>query len=109
MPRARSGSVLWEGAVVQSGVAPETATPPSHARLKLAEFGVEIVAREPVIVGRWLGFDPEVVAVAREQGNELDYARTIELMDWRTRVSPSLRDSRERQLTSKAPFGAFDQ
>jgi DNA-binding CsgD family transcriptional regulator len=53
------------------------------ARLKLAEYPVEILAREPVTIGRWLGFDPGAVALARGLGDELDFARTIELMDWR--------------------------
>jgi DNA-binding CsgD family transcriptional regulator len=54
------------------------------ARLQLARYPVEIFTREPVTVGRWLGFDPEAVALARRVGEELDFARTIELMDWRS-------------------------
>ena len=55
------------------------------ARLKLAEYPVEILTDTPVVIGRWVGFDPEAVEIARNAGDELDYARTVELMDWRTR------------------------
>jgi len=56
------------------------------ARLKLAERPVELLRAGPLRVGRWLGFDPEAVRIARESGEETDYARTIELMDWRSRA-----------------------
>lgn len=52
------------------------------ARLELGEYPVEIVARDPVPVGRWCGFRPEAVRLARETGSELDYARTLEVMEW---------------------------
>jgi DNA-binding CsgD family transcriptional regulator len=52
------------------------------ARLELAEDPVEIVARDPVTVGRWCGYLPEAVRLARETGDELDYARTLEVMEW---------------------------
>ena len=52
------------------------------ARLELTENPVEIVARDPLPVGRWCGYPPEAVRLARETGNELDYARTLEVMDW---------------------------
>jgi DNA-binding CsgD family transcriptional regulator len=53
------------------------------ARLKLAERPLERIEAGPVNAGRWLGFDREAVALAREQGGERDYARTLEVMDWR--------------------------
>ena len=56
------------------------------ARLKLAERPVEPLAAGPLRAGRWLGFDPKAVRIARESGDESDYARTIELMDWRSRA-----------------------
>jgi DNA-binding CsgD family transcriptional regulator len=55
------------------------------ARLELTEDPVEIIARDPVPVGRWCGYRPEAVRLAREQGNELDYARTLEVMEWTPR------------------------
>ena len=55
------------------------------ARLKLAEYPLERFGVGDVVAGRWLGFDPEAVAIARSQGDERDYAKTVELMDWRTR------------------------
>jgi DNA-binding CsgD family transcriptional regulator len=56
------------------------------ARLKLAERPLEMLSAGPLRAGRWLGFDPEAVQIARESGEETDYARTIELMDWRSRA-----------------------
>ena len=55
------------------------------ARLELSEYPVEIVARDPVPVGRWCGYDPEAVRLARETGTEFDYARTLEVMEWTPR------------------------
>jgi DNA-binding CsgD family transcriptional regulator len=55
------------------------------ARLKLAEHPLERFRVADVVAGRWLGFDPEAVAIARSRGQEHDYAKTVELMDWRTR------------------------
>jgi DNA-binding CsgD family transcriptional regulator len=56
------------------------------ARLKLAERPVKMLSAGPLRAGRWLGFDREAVRIARESGKETDYARTIELMDWRSRA-----------------------
>ena len=56
------------------------------ARLKLAERPIEKLSAGPLRAGRWLGFDPEAVRIGRESGEEDDYARTIELMDWRSRA-----------------------
>jgi DNA-binding CsgD family transcriptional regulator len=56
------------------------------ARLKLAEYPLELFPVGGLVAGRWLGYDPHAVAVARAQGDESDYARTIELMDWRDRA-----------------------
>jgi DNA-binding CsgD family transcriptional regulator len=57
------------------------------ARLKLAERPVRMLSAGPLRAGRWLGFDREAVRIARESGEEPDYARTIELMDWRSRAA----------------------
>jgi predicted ATPase/DNA-binding CsgD family transcriptional regulator len=55
------------------------------ARLRLAEYPLEEFRVGDVVAGRWLGFHPEAVSIARSQGEERDYAKTVELMDWRTR------------------------
>jgi DNA-binding NarL/FixJ family response regulator len=55
------------------------------ARLKLAEYPLERFRVGDVVAGRWLGFDPRAVAIARSEGGEHDYAKTVELMDWRSR------------------------
>lgn len=54
------------------------------ARLILVLHPVEAIAAGPFRLGRWRGFDPEAVRVARELGGELDYARTLEPMDRRS-------------------------
>ena len=56
------------------------------ARLKLAEYPLEMFRVGTVMAGRWLGFEPRAIAIARAEGDERDYARTIELMDWRDRA-----------------------
>lgn len=55
------------------------------ARLELSEYPVEVIARDPVPVGRWCGYPPEAVRLARETGTEFDYARTLEVMEWTPR------------------------
>ena len=56
------------------------------ARLKLAEYPLELFPVGAVMAGRWLGYDSHAVGIARSNGDERDYARTIELMDWRDRA-----------------------
>ena len=56
------------------------------ARLKLAERPLEKLRVGDVVAGRWLGFDPRAVEVARDAGGDRDFAKTLELMDWRTRI-----------------------
>lgn len=48
------------------------------ARLKLLERPLQPLAAGPVLAARWLGFDREAVRIARVQGSEADYARTID-------------------------------
>ena len=48
------------------------------ARLKLLERPCESVPAGRVHVARWLGFDPTAVKIARAEGLEADYARTID-------------------------------
>jgi DNA-binding NarL/FixJ family response regulator len=56
------------------------------ARLMLILHPVERRRSGDLQYGVWLGFDTAAVAVARASGEERDYARTLEPMDWRTRV-----------------------
>lgn len=55
------------------------------ARLKLVLRPVEPLASGRIAAERWLGYDPDAVRIARASGDELDYAATLELMDWRDR------------------------
>jgi DNA-binding CsgD family transcriptional regulator len=56
------------------------------ARLKLVLRPAEPLASGRIVAERWLGYDPEAVRIARASGDELDYAATLELMDWRERA-----------------------
>jgi DNA-binding CsgD family transcriptional regulator len=53
------------------------------ARLMLVLRPAEPLASGRIAAERWLGYDPEAVRIARAWGDELDYAATLELMDWR--------------------------
>ena len=55
------------------------------AQLMLLRDRFEPVSIGPINTVRWLGHDPQAVTIAREQGDEDDYARTLEPLDWRTR------------------------
>ena len=55
------------------------------ARLTLLLDPIEPDRSGPIRAGRWLGFDPQAVAIAQSGGDEDDYARTLEPFDWRTR------------------------
>ena len=54
------------------------------ARLKLLEDPVHTVLNGAVNVGLWTGFDRDAVATARTDGDEDDYARTLEPYEWRS-------------------------
>lgn len=55
------------------------------ARLVLLLEPMEPLLSGELTAWRWLGHDPEAVAIARREGDEDDYARTLEPFDWRTR------------------------
>jgi DNA-binding CsgD family transcriptional regulator len=55
------------------------------ARLALLRDRFETVSTGTVFATRWVGYDPEAVALARSAGDEDDYAHTLEPFDWRTR------------------------
>ena len=57
----------------------------SWARLSLVLRPAEPLGSGRIVAERWLGYDPEAVRIARASGDELDYAATLELMDWRDR------------------------
>jgi DNA-binding CsgD family transcriptional regulator len=64
------------------------------ARLKLVLRPVAPLASGRIAAERWLGYEPEAVRIARASGDELDYAATLELMDWRDR--PAIEELLER-------------
>jgi ATP/maltotriose-dependent transcriptional regulator MalT len=55
------------------------------ARLTLLRDRLEPIPNDIIHVSRWLGYDPQAVAIARAEGDEDDYARTLEPFEWRTR------------------------
>ncbi len=55
------------------------------ARSTLLQDWTEPIATGTINAGRWRGYDPQAVAIARASGDEDDYARTLEPYDWRTR------------------------
>jgi DNA-binding CsgD family transcriptional regulator len=55
------------------------------ARLMLLRDRFETVSTGAVSATRWLGYDPDAVALARSAGDEDDHAHTLEPFDWRSR------------------------
>jgi class 3 adenylate cyclase/DNA-binding CsgD family transcriptional regulator len=55
------------------------------ARLMLLCDPIEPLSIGAINAGRWQGFDAAAVAIARSDGLDDDYARTLEPFDWRTR------------------------
>jgi DNA-binding CsgD family transcriptional regulator len=55
------------------------------ARLELLRDRWEPVASGVINATRWLGYDPEAVAIAQASDDEELYARTLEPFDWRSR------------------------
>jgi DNA-binding CsgD family transcriptional regulator len=51
------------------------------ARLKLLERPRRPIAAGSIETHGWLGFDPDAVDLARREGDELDYARSLEHLD----------------------------
>ncbi|HEY7031875.1 MAG TPA: AAA family ATPase [Thermomicrobiales bacterium] len=61
------------------------------ARLALLQERFEPVASGLIHASRWLGTDPRAVALARERGDENDYARTLQPFDdWSREWTESL-------------------
>lgn len=56
------------------------------ARLMLLLDPLEPLMHGALRIYRWLGYEPEAVEIARAEGDERDYAATLELFDWRTRA-----------------------
>jgi DNA-binding CsgD family transcriptional regulator len=56
------------------------------ARLSFVLDPVEPISRSGIRAGKWTGFDPQAVALARAKGTEVDQARSFESFDSRTRA-----------------------
>ena len=54
------------------------------ARLMLLRGRLEPVTTEGLYISRWLGYEDQAVTLARADGDEEDYARTLEPLDWRS-------------------------
>jgi DNA-binding CsgD family transcriptional regulator len=73
------------------------------ARLRLLERPKAPDDAGPVHSGRWLGFDPEAVAIARASGDEDDYASTVVAQDPRSlQEIRELLDRVDRWVTPRA-------
>ncbi len=78
------------------------------ARLKLLERPKARDNAGPVHSGRWLGFDPEAVAIARASGDEDDYATTLVSQDPHTLAEVrELLERIERWVTPSAKISVF--
>jgi DNA-binding CsgD family transcriptional regulator len=76
---------IWEPLVEQGlALAGDTDDLP-WARVALLLHHFEPVMSGAISGGRWLGLDPEAVALAREEGDESDYAETLDPLAWRSR------------------------
>jgi DNA-binding CsgD family transcriptional regulator len=76
---------VWKP-LVEQGLTLAGARDLTWARLKLLHSSFEPVADTPMHAGRWTGFDPHAVAIARDRGDEEDFARTFEPAAWRSRA-----------------------
>lgn len=56
------------------------------AKLMLLIEPITPISREIVRAGRWIGFDPQAVEIARATGDQEDFARSFESFDLRTRA-----------------------
>lgn len=78
------------------------------ARLKLLERPKARDDSGPVNSGRWLGFDPEALAIARASGDEDDYAATLVSSDARSPAETrALLERVERWATPTAKIRGF--
>jgi DNA-binding CsgD family transcriptional regulator/tetratricopeptide (TPR) repeat protein len=77
---------LWEPLVERAFALIGDSDDLTWARLQLLRDPIEPICSGIIEAGRWLGFDPRAVAIAREQGDEDDYAHTLEPFDRRSRA-----------------------
>jgi transcriptional regulator with XRE-family HTH domain/tetratricopeptide (TPR) repeat protein len=82
---AGASAMSWESLVDRGLALVGTQRGLAWARLELLRDHYEPIQSGPIRAGRWLGRDPQAVAIARLEGDEDDYARTLDYLDWRTR------------------------
>ncbi|MEA2598439.1 MAG: hypothetical protein QOF01_4908, partial [Thermomicrobiales bacterium] len=94
--RAYADSRVWRP-LVERGLA-LTGNRHDHtwARLVFLVDPIEPISRETIRAGRWVGYDPKALAVARAGGDEDDFARSFESWDPRTRAETDELASRAR-------------
>lgn len=76
---------LWEPLVRQGLALTGERRDLIWARLALLLDRVEPLTVGAITVARWISPDPAAIAIARRDGNEDDYARTLEPAAWRSR------------------------
>jgi transcriptional regulator with XRE-family HTH domain len=81
-----AGTAVWEPLVERGLALAGNVRDLTWARLALLRDRFESVQSGPISGGEWRGQDAEAVAVARTEGDEGDYAQTLEPLEWRTRA-----------------------
>jgi transcriptional regulator with XRE-family HTH domain len=79
-------AALWEPLVERGLALAGDARDLLWARLALLRDQFEPLQSGPIGFVRWLGSDPDAVAIARTEGDEADYARTLNSLECRTRA-----------------------
>jgi DNA-binding CsgD family transcriptional regulator len=79
-------SIVWQPLVERGLALAGDLRNLTWARLMLLLDRVEPISTDFIYVSRWLGYEPEAVALAQIHGDEDDYARALEPLDWRNRA-----------------------
>jgi tetratricopeptide (TPR) repeat protein len=78
-----AGPAIWESFRNAAMAALGGVTDLRWARLRLLDGGdMQRISGPPLHVGRWMGLDSQAVKIARDDGDEHDYCRTLFVYDW---------------------------
>ena len=79
-----AGPTIWEPLVERGIAICGEERDLAWARLMLLRGRLEPMSSGTIRAARWLGHDKLAVSIARADGDEDDYARTLESLEWRT-------------------------
>jgi len=82
---ASAGNNVWRPLLAAGLAVASAQQDQTWARLMLLLEPVDPVSRETIRAGRWLGFEPRAVEIARSSRDERTAARAVESFDFRTR------------------------